>query len=332
MDEVDENIKIEGVNSKLCTKCGELKLFDKFSKKKDKKYGISSQCKNCIKENNKRDKDKNKKRRSEYNQKNRDKINLKRRMYRENNKEKIKEYDKKYRENSKEARKIEIKKYFEVEKSNVDWSKYNGCDSSSSREAYVSFCEYISKKGYELIGKYVNTTTKVEISYNCTHPNQKVLPSNIKNNTSCNMCRYEEQSKKMSGEGSPRYIDGRTPLSKYLRSKTLPWMNRIRKQQNNMCAITGKIDKSNAVHHVYGFSFIFNEVMGTLGYEIYEEVSRYTEEELRLMTNLTRKLHIQNVDGVVLCEEVHQEFHNIYGYGDNTLEQWEEFYNMKKAM
>lgn len=35
-------------------------------------------------------------------------------------------------------------------------------------------------------------------------------------------------------------------------------------------------------------------------------------------------------NGVTLCEDCHKEFHNIYGYGNNTEEQYKEFINNKE--
>ena len=34
-------------------------------------------------------------------------------------------------------------------------------------------------------------------------------------------------------------------------------------------------------------------------------------------------------NGVTLCEDCHKEFHKIYGYGNNTEKQYEEFINNK---
>lgn len=39
---------VEGENSRKCTKCGELKEFDDFSKDKSKNYGVGSRCKECL--------------------------------------------------------------------------------------------------------------------------------------------------------------------------------------------------------------------------------------------------------------------------------------------
>jgi len=83
---------------KKCSKCGELKSFSEFHKKKCSKDGLQSQCKKCIKEY-----------RKEYRKNNKDRI----KEYRENNKEKIKERQKEYRENNKEKINKQQKEYYE---------------------------------------------------------------------------------------------------------------------------------------------------------------------------------------------------------------------------
>ena len=96
---------IEGVNSRVCTKCGELKSFEEFYKSKKGKYGIESKCKECINEKNK-----------QYYENNKEDIVEKGKQYYENNKEYKAEYDKKYRENNKEHIVKYRKEYYENNK------------------------------------------------------------------------------------------------------------------------------------------------------------------------------------------------------------------------
>ena len=100
---------IEGVNSRVCTKCGELKSFEEFYKSKKGKYGIESKCKECINEKNK-----------QYYENNKEDIVEKGKQYYENNKEYKAEYDKKYRENNKEHIVKYRKEYYENNKDFID--------------------------------------------------------------------------------------------------------------------------------------------------------------------------------------------------------------------
>lgn len=79
---------IEGVNSRICTKCGTLKPFKKFYKDKKGKYGIRSKCKDCdlnrIKKNYQNNKEikieYQKEYQKEYYENNKDKINKKKKI------------------------------------------------------------------------------------------------------------------------------------------------------------------------------------------------------------------------------------------------------------
>ena len=46
--------------------------------------------------------------------------------------------------------------------------------------------------------------------------------------------------------------------------------------------------------------------------------------------NWCKEKRIDETNGITLCEECHKEFHHIYGYGNNTKEQFEDFIKNKE--
>lgn len=74
---------------KKCTKCGEVKLTDGFSKHRGRKDGLQSSCKGCERR---------------YRKENREALAEYRRRYREGNREAVNEYERRYREENWEAR------------------------------------------------------------------------------------------------------------------------------------------------------------------------------------------------------------------------------------
>ena len=43
-----------------------------------------------------------------------------------------------------------------------------------------------------------------------------------------------------------------------------------------------------------------------------------------------KELRLDIDNGITVLEEIHLQFHSIYGYGNNNLEQWNEFLNSLK--
>jgi len=76
---------------KLCPSCNKLKDYDEFNKDKSKSLGLSSHCKKCKSENNKKrytnNKDEILKRSKKYHRENKKHISKVKKTYRENNRE-----------------------------------------------------------------------------------------------------------------------------------------------------------------------------------------------------------------------------------------------------
>lgn len=156
-------------------------------------------------------------------------------------------------------------------------------------------------------------------------------------NKECVNNKYNKMSVLWSGENNPSWQGGITPISKHLRNLPIvtQWKYNVRIKENNKCQLTGKqVHGGNSdVHHLYGFNMIVLDAHNTYNIKIKEQVKDYTEEELKLLEDYIVEWHKDSSNGILLSEEVHYLFHNcrdkdgnvLYGKGNNTPEQFEEF-------
>lgn len=120
------------MESKICTKCGQEKSVDDFSKDKRTPDGLVCHCKDCIKnykhqwhlDNRERTKEHDKEVKKEYRKTNVEKIKKQSKEYYKRNKEKLKTY---YEENK------ERLKQYNKEYRNKNWNRIRQCE----REAQV---------------------------------------------------------------------------------------------------------------------------------------------------------------------------------------------------
>ena len=133
----------------------------------------------------------------------------------------------------------------------------------------------------------------------------------------------------MSGDNSNLWKGGVTVLSQYARGGLFTWKTDTEKANNYKCVITG--NPYDDVHHIVGFNIIFDEALSISKLPIYPEIGYYTMDELLHLRRISLDLHYKYGLGACLTEDVHKEFHRIYGYGDNTPEQFEEFKKNYKA-
>ena len=115
-----------------------------------------------------------------------------------------------------------------------------------------------------------------------------------------------------------------TDLTDYIRGRLLPWTNKIKRENNYTCCLTGQKDKV-ILHHTYGFNLLFEEAIDILSFPIYENINDYSQEQLDNLYNQFFELQEEYDSYVCISENVHKQFHSIYGYGDNLPEQWNEF-------
>ena len=113
-------------------------------------------------------------------------------------------------------------------------------------------------------------------------------------------------------------------LYHYIRQRIVPWRNSVREKCNYTCEVTG-VRSNIIVHHIRSFNLILEECIEIMDFPLYEDFGLYTQEQLDDF--LKTFLELQEYYGEYVCitENIHKKFHSIYGCGDNTKEQWEEF-------
>lgn len=117
-------------------------------------------------------------------------------------------------------------------------------------------------------------------------------------------------------------------LSEYIRRNNLEWKKESTKECGFKCYFSG--ERFQAIHHIRGLNLILNETLEELDITVKECMDDYTKEELRAILDTFRINQNKYPLGICLQRDIHMLFHKIYGYGYNTLEQWEEFeYNYK---
>ena len=113
----------------------------------------------------------------------------------------------------------------------------------------------------------------------------------------CTECRNEWISENLSGENSPNYNPDLTDEERFANRdypKYKQWRNEVYKRDYYTCQCCGKHGSDIEAHHINGHNW--------------------------------DKEHRTDIDnGITLCTDCHSKFHKEYGYGHNTLKQFEEF-------
>lgn len=125
-------------------------------------------------------------------------------------------------------------------------------------------------------------------------------------------------------ELNPNYKGGITSLFSEMRRNITQWKIDSTKQCGFLCIFTG--ERFNHIHHLYSFNKIAQQTLNELGLiSVYEDISLYTKEELKVIIDKCLEIHYRFPLGVCLTEDIHSIFHAEYGRYDNTPEQFYEF-------
>jgi hypothetical protein len=176
---------------------------------------------------------------------------------------------------------------------------------------------------------YVDSRTP--LSYICKfHPNeiQTIEFRALYNqNQGCRFCFIERNA----GENSVHWKGGISDLSAYLRQFLNEWKKESFKLNNYKCCITNKkADGHFEVHHLLSVNIIIQNILNELNLPVKKQINEYSKDELeRIIETFINKNN--KIYGVVLHPLIHKLYHSIYGYGNNTPSQFEEFKQRYKS-
>lgn len=113
-------------------------------------------------------------------------------------------------------------------------------------------------------------------------------------------------------------------VSIYVRRHNKQWKQDSMVNCSFRCIVTG--ERFDEIHHLVSLNTILNNVYVKLGidketFDINALDEQYRNSFMQTVYEEQSKYPL----GVCLCKDVHCQFHNQYGYGDNTILQFEEF-------
>lgn len=144
--------------------------------------------------------------------------------------------------------------------------------------------------------------------------------------TICPSCR-----KKISfGENSAHWKGGVSSLNSFLRRSVRQWKTNSLKAADYKCDISNKYGYLE-VHHLYkNFKDIVSETLMLTHLDLRENISEYSQNELKLLAKTCLDLHYKYGLGVCILREYHLDFHTFYGHFNNTPEQYFDFKKEKQ--
>lgn len=179
----------------------------------------------------------------------------------------------------------------------------NKCTQCTSKKQHTieSARAIFLENGCELIEEeYINSHVLMRYICKCGETSYMSL-SNIKAEKHCSECKKTKLSIANSGENSPSWNSSLTEEDRASRRRVegyTNWVYNVYKNDGFRCAICKSKEDGLNAHHKDGYHWC-------------------------------RERRVDPDNGVTLCIPHHTEFHSIYGRGNNTEKQWDEFYELK---
>ena len=181
-------------------------------------------------------------------------------------------------------------------------SKKQGCPKcgGTMKKTHEEFIEKMRNinNDIEIISEYINIDTKVKCRCRIDGYEWEARPDHLLEEHGCPKCAIRNNSGENNVNWNPNITKEEREMKRNF-PEYKEWRIKCYERDNYTCQITGIRGGDLVVHHLYSY-------------------------------NKYRCLRTVIENGVTVSKDIHDLFHSIYGYGDNTLEQWEEFINNLK--
>ena len=147
--------------------------------------------------------------------------------------------------------------------------------------------DIIIKSEYRGANEYIDCECKLDGN------KWKATAHNLLRGKGCPQCAINRRKGSKNCRYNPNITDEEREAGRNY-SDYKEWRTKCFERDDYTCQVTGKKGGKLEVHHIYSYD---------------------NNKELRLDVN----------NGITVSKEIHKQFHSIYGYGNNTLEQWGEF-------
>ena len=110
----------------------------------------------------------------------------------------------------------------------------------------------------------------------------------------------------------------------YVRRHNVQWKRDSMIECGFKCIVTG--ERFDEIHHLISLNTILDNVYTSLSInrETFD-INQISEQDRERFMQYVYEEQSKYPLGVCLRKDIHYQFHNQYGYGDNTIEQFEEF-------
>lgn len=217
------------------------------------------------------------------------------------------------------------------------WHKFHGgfidCEDCGKKKIADSKRKYDYNKAKEEFARYgylmiddtfVDVATKTHCLCKRGHDCYLTISGIKTHRSGCQECAILDNS----GENHWNYKGGISLLEDKIRYNLKEWKEDVRNAYGKQCPITGDAGLNAVVHHLYSLVDIFNQACLELGYDIKKTSSlngiNLSDDQIATLIDAIKHKHTLSI-GILISKNIHIKFHQEYGKGNNTPQQFDEF-------